>query len=484
MRTIKQLINSYCNNNGSFITVDVLLSRWRNENSLPETSFQEELLRLKNSGEVELEGNRVYLRRVWLQEEYAANRLSALLAAPPPPPIMLPSKLGVGDITLTDEQRSAVQTCLSHWQSTLQGPAGSGKTSVAQAIIQYGGAQNCLLCSPTGKAAKNLTNHTGLPAATVHRTLGVRCIDDFLDVERMDDIDLILVDEGGMLTLEMYAGLLRAASPNCRIVIMGDRNQLPAVGPGDVMSELVTMGFPTARLTQNHRQNQGSYALRKNVLGFDSILEPWYMYEDDSFRLRYSEDPDSILNHLVQEAVDRYHSGNSVQVVTFRRDDVLELNRRIQQQVNPITPCKRILAAKGFVFADNDRVVITKNDNNRGCYNGESGFIRVGNHGAYSVELDDGRCFEWSEYDIPDNILPGYAITVHRSQGSEYDSVIMYVPRCSPCLLHRNALYTGISRAKKQLLLYGDPNAVAFGLHNLPARRNSALVDKTLMLAG
>ena len=136
------------------------------------------------------------------------------------------------------------------------------------------------------------------------------------------------------------------------------------------------------------------------------------------------------------------------------------------------------LEYRGFVFADGDRVILTANDNSRGCFNGETGILHIAETGAYSVELDDGRCPEWTELDVPDHILPAYAITVHRAQGSEYDSVLLYVPRCCRCVLHRNSFYTAISRAKQRFLLYGDRNAVSFALSNPPYERHSALAEK------
>ncbi len=478
MEKLLDILNKECNNRGSYIPTEELKQKCLADNRMTEAEYQKAIRILQNAGSIKTENDRIYLARVWQQEAYAAERLNLLLAKPPLQPVELPDDIRVGDIRLTAEQREAVRTCLNHRLTLLLAPAGCGKTTVSQAIIQYAGTDRFLLCSPTGKAAKNLSDHTNLPAATVHRTLGIRRIEDFLDVEPMDDIDLILVDEATMMTVDMLAGLLRAASENCRIVLLGDQNQLPAVGPGNVVNELVALGFPVAKLAQNHRLRGNDCALRKNVLSYDALRWTANLDEDESFLCRYSDDTDALLNELVTEAVKRYRAGESVQVLTFLRHDVLEINRRIQLHLNPPVSGKMTLEYRGFVFADSDRVILTANDNSRGCFNGETDILHISETGAYSVELDDGRRPEWSELDIPDHILPAYAITVHRAQGSEYDSVLLYVPRCCRSVLHRNSFYAGISRAKQRLLLYGERNAVSFALSNPPYERHSALAEK------
>ena len=476
------IIEDHCKNNGSYVTTGELAQLWQRYSHLPCAAFTEQLRASIQAGTVRLDGGRVYLERVWLQEEAAAEHLNALLCAPPLPEPVLPDPLRVGGITLTDEQRHAVAVCLSHRLTLLLARAGSGKTTIARAIIEHAGTQNFVQCSPTGKAARNLTGHTGYPASTVHRLLDAHNLSDFLHVETMDDVELIIVDEGTMLTIDMLAGLLRAASENCRIVIIGDRNQLPAVGPGNVVNDLLELGFPCVSLTQNHRQNTGAYALRRNVAAFDNIHFHTGLATDGSFCCIYDEDEDALMNALAKEAAARYLRGDDVQVLALRRKDTLELNRRIQQAVNPLTSAKRTVTTKQFVFRDCDRVVLTANDNSRGCCNGEVGVLRIHDDESFSVELEDGRCPTWPSLTVPDMLLPAYAITIHRAQGSEYDAVLMYIPRCSRRLLHRNSLYTGISRAKEQLVLYANPRAVSFGLQNQPPERKSALVAKTRLL--
>ena len=482
MKNIAQTLEDLCKNHGSYVPIHELERSWHKRTpSDPELFARDLRFRAAQEG-LHLENDHVYLERVWQEEKYAAEQLSSFLTAPPLRQVELPATLRVGNLLLTREQHDAVAACLSNRLTLLLAKAGCGKTTVAQAIIENAGTENYLLCSPTGKAAQNLSDHTGFPAATVHRSLGVRSLPDFMTVERMEDIDLIIIDEGTMLTLDMLAGILRAAPEHCRIVIIGDRNQLPAVGPGDVINDLVDLGFPCAYLTENHRQSEESEALRHNVLLFDTIYWRSALRTDSSFYTHYAEDESFLMRSLVADAAGRFLLGERCPVLTLRRDDALEINHRIQGIVNPPWAGKPLLRSKQFTFVDGDRVMIVENDNSRCCYNGEVGTLHVQPDGGYSVRLDSGRTHEWPLYQVPNNILPAYAITIHRSQGSEYESVLMYIPRCSSCLLNRNSLYTGISRARNELVLYANPRAMDFGLHALPPVRRSALVEKTRAL--
>ena len=320
-------------------------------------------------------------------------------------------------------------------------------------------------------------------SSTVHRALGAKNDDDFLQVERLDGVNTIVVDESSMLTIHMLGGILRAAPDNCRIILMGDPRQLPAVGAGNVVEDLISLGIPIASLSQNHRLSTNAVALRCNVMEYDRISDITGIEEDDSFQCRYSEDPDKLMNALVREAAERYLAYEPVQILTIRRNDALELSRRMQEIVNPLTSNKHKLKTSKFVFADLDPVMIVKNDYGRGCFNGEQGVIHIEKDDAYCIELDDGRCVEWSDLDNREELVPAYAITIHKSQGSEFDTALMYVPWCCESILHRSTFYTGISRAKRQLLLFGNRGAVSSALHTLPPVRNTALVEKVRMCA-
>lgn len=477
MNEIIEIINEYCNNNGSFILFDKLKERWMERNPSREGDFREMILALLSEELIHMEFDRVYLERVWRQENFTAEKLYVFQQTRSTDSPKIPEEISVGDIVLFNEQREAVISCLKNRLTLLLAPAGSGKTTIAQAILQYSGAMNPLLCSPTGKAAMLLGNRTNRPAGTVHRVLGTRKIEDFLEVDQMQKIDLIIVDEATMLTIDMLAGVLRAASDGCRIVLMGDPNQLPAIGPGNVVNDLTAMRFSCVYLTSNHRISGKGVALKENVIGYNNICLPWQLSEDESFRRFHSEDEMRLMEMVAQEAVSRYRQGESVKVLALRNADVMEINRRIQRQINqPLGGA--ILHSRHFDYMEGDRVIIVENDYQQGCFNGESGILHLEGNGFYSVELDDGRCPTWSELIAPTKILPAYAITVHRSQGSEYDTVLIYAPRCSGCILHRNSFYTGISRAKKQLLLFADPAAVGFALRTPLTKRNSALVEK------
>ena len=458
-----------------------------NEHPSEDGAFHELMLALLCTQEIHMEFDRVYLERVWRQENYTAERLLAILRVPPLDPPDLPAIMQVGTVTLSPEQYDAVAACLKYRLSLLTAPAGSGKTTIAQAVLRYSGAKNPLLCSPTGKAAKLLGSRTNHSSGTIHRMLGIRKVDDFLEPEPMDDVDLILVDEASMLTIDMMAGILRIAPEDCRIVLIGDRNQLQAIGPGDVMNDLIALGIPRSQLTANYRISAGADALGSNVVHYDDIALSWQLAEDESFVRHYSDDESRLIDMVAREAAFRYRRGESVQVLALRNADVLEINRRIQRQVNPVHG-KSTLNTSSFQFVDGDRVIIIENDYLQGCFNGEAGVLHIEDDGSYYVELEDGRCPGWSELEAPSKILPAYAITVHRSQGSEYDTVLFYVPRCSGCILHRNSFYTGISRAKQRLVLYADPAAVGFALRTLPPKRDSSLLERvharSLLLAG
>ena len=368
--------------------------------------------------------------------------------------------------------------------SLLLAGGGCGKTTLIRAIADHAQARHILLCSPTGKASRILCKRTGIPTATVHRALGIMQESDFLEVTPRADVDLIIVDEASMLTLDMFAGLLRAAPEDCRIVLVGDPHQLLSVGAGNVVNDLARLDIPCAKLTKNHRLDQSAAALYRNVTGFRDIRRLSDLHWSDSFTLCPYADDRVTMDTLTHHASARYLAGVDLQVIAARNADVDELNLRIQSMVNPPRKGKAYIPHDGLCFTDGDRVILLQNDQRRDCQNGDTGVLHIFD-GGFFVDLGDGRKPSW----IGEDALRGlsslrlaYAITVHRAQGSEYDHVMLYVTRNTGPMFHRNLFYTAISRARKSVSIYGDPAAIDIALATEPKQRRSLLPERVLRM--
>ena len=462
----------------------------RDNRYLTYSAFREDLHYLLKEKYLYLEGRRLYTTLLWRYEQSAAKNLTHILKAPFLCKAQLPEKLEVNDVQLTEEQRSAVELALSNRLSLILGGAGSGKTTLVRAIMDRRPSQHgWVLCAPTGKAARNLTDRTGFQARTVHSALGMRPDEDFLSPIAWAHTDLVIVDEASMMTIEMLAGMLCRAPDYCRIVLLGDPNQLLSVGAGNVIPDLLELGVPSCRLECSHRQSEASAGLTRNVTQFPKLLRAADLSFDDSFQMRLLPDPD-IQGAVCEEAAKRYLAGESVQLLspfnTATELSVAALNRVLQPRVNPhAEDTPHVAMKKGPAFWNGDRVMITKNDRDRGCYNGDIGrlfvYPRSDESPRYSVLLSDGRFPTWETSDGLRHLTLAYAITVHKSQGSEYDTVLMPVARKFSSMMIRNLLYTAISRAKKQVILFGELETLDTAMQCVPRKRRSMLVPKTRM---
>lgn len=453
------------------------LCRFR-RHELSRDGFRAELMSLVQSGKLRLEGRRVYLSHIWACEEQASKCLYVLLADNDLDPLCLP--VTSEDVILCAEQRRAVETAISHRLSMILGGAGTGKTSIIRAVYDLSDAADILLCAPTGKAARNLTQRTGLPAGTVHKLLGIHSGMSFLDAAQLN-AGLVIVDEASMLSLDMLAGLLSAIPENGSLVLLGDPNQLLAVGAGNILLELLTLGVPCVRLRENHRQSETKTALYQNVVNFDHIRSLDDLMCDEHFSILSSPNASTALDAVADEAARRILAGESCQVLASTNEDVTRLNELIQARVNSAFG-KPYIRWQDKRFMDGDRVMICRNDPCRGICNGDVGSFRIHASNSISVSMPGNRTAHWSSEELSkclSSLRPAYAVTAHKAQGNEYDTVLLYARGT----LNRNLFYTSISRARKNVIIYGRGSEIDRALRTAPRERCTMLAQKTRMLS-
>ena len=453
--------------------------------------FERDYTFLLQNGKLHCEGRHLYLSGTWALEEDAAKRLAEVLANNDLTPPTIPEKLTVKDMTLLPEQRDAVAMALSHRLSIILGGAGCGKTTLISAIAQHG-KRSVLACAPTGKAAQNLRERTNLAARTVHSALGkgYEKDDEPLPPVKWPYIETVIIDEASMLSLALLDGILSKVPETCSVVLVGDPKQLLSVGSGNVIPDLLELGIPSVWLRTNHRQAEGATGLLHNVVEFERIQGLEQLTVDDSFILEPVDEQHRAVTAVAAQAVQMLGEERNFQVLASRNFTVDELNRRIQQMWNPKRDGMQTITYKDSVFRNGDRVIITKNDSQRRCWNGDIGtlVITVGDETTedpreyqYGVILDEYRFPKWSGICDLENLKLAYAITIHKAQGSEFDYVLLPLTMDSGRMLYRNLLYTAASRARRRVTIYGSRNAVDVALHSFPPHRRSMLVSKTRM---
>ena len=386
-------------------------------------------------------------------------------------------------IIFDDQQRLAVLEAARSGLLILTGGPGTGKTTTINAIIRYFERQGAeiLLAAPTGRAAKRMTEATGHEARTIHRLLEISGMPadeedrkpgtltgmHFARNEEMPlEADCVIIDEVSMVDIYLMNSLLKAVSPGTHLILVGDSNQLPSVGPGNVLRDLISSGcFNVVRLNRIYRQAAES----------DIVVNAHRMIDGDpidlskrsrDFLFIRQEDPDGVLQimlSLVRDKLPKYVDApvNELQIMTPMRKGVLgveNLNRFLQGVMNPPAPGKPEKELNGILFRVGDKVMQIKNDYHRGVYNGDIGILTMINSFAetLTVIFDDDREVEYS-YGDTEELELAYAITIHKSQGSEYPAVVIPVWPGPRMLLTRNLIYTAVTRARSCVAMVGAP---------------------------
>ncbi len=390
-------------------------------------------------------------------------------------------------IRLSAQQREAVQTALTHKVTVLTGGPGTGKTVTVRTIIGALEMLRCsyALCAPTGRAAKRLAEAAERPAQTIHRMLKYTPAEGFrFNAENPLDVDCLIVDEASMLDLLLTNHLLKAVDPAAHVLFVGDVDQLPSVGAGDVLRDIIASGrAAVVRLTTIFRQAAES-GIVVNAHRINRGEMP-LLNEFGDFYFFSVEDPQQgadLLVEIVKERIPRKFKLdplNDVQVLApmYRGEcGVANLNARLQEALNPPSPHAAERRLAGRAFRVGDKVMQTRNNYARDVYNGDIGFVTAIDAEEQTLTVTiDGRpvSYDWSE---ADELVHAFAVSVHKSQGSEYPAVVMPVLMQHYLMLERNLLYTAVTRARRLVVLVGTRRAIAIAVRNNPVReRRSGL---------
>ena len=448
-----------------------------------------------------------YLRRLWEAEASAHVRLEALLSAAPDKSEQ--AERVIGDIektlqvTYAEHQRDAVRLAAREGVLILTGGPGTGKTTTVRGIVALFERMglDISLAAPTGRAAQRLGEVTGREAQTIHRLLGTTWNEEsgksaFTKNEKDPlNADAVIIDEMSMVDLPLFSALLRALRPGTRLVLVGDADQLPSVGAGNVFSDLIRSGrVQTVFLREIFRQAQQS-AIIRNAHAVNTGQPPRLRNDQEDFFFLGRSDLEHTAATIVELCQTRLPQNmgippEQIQVLTPTRKGLCgtaELNRRLQEALNPKSRKKRELRWGNLLFREGDRVMQTKNNYEAvwvkpdksvgtGVFNGDVGVIAEIDPSGQSMLIDfDGRAAPFSA-DMLNELELAYAMTVHKSQGSEYKAVILAAVPAARSLMARGVLYTALTRARELMILVGDAYSVrAMASNDWQQRRYSGL---------
>ena len=425
------------------------------------------------------------------------------------------------NIELSEEQLEAIRAINDHNVCVITGGPGTGKTTIIRTIIDLykHNEMKPVLCAPTGRAAKRMTETTGEEAKTLHRVLEIGSIvsDDTQNINTdfqvaPIDADIIIVDEMSMVDVFLMNYLCKAIYNGTKLVLVGDIDQLPSVGPGNVLRDIIESDTITTItlnkifrqaakskiVVNSHRTNNGENFITKEEAKDNDYLEDFFFIdENNQSKIRYQVI--SLSGERLKKYGD-YDFFKNIQIITPTKKGDLgtkELNHLLQEAINPYSEDKKEKKFGDSIFREGDRIMQIKNnydiywekrnpiyETGSGVFNGEFGTIKQINEQEKNIKIQfDDEKVVWYQFNELEQIDLAYAITVHKAQGSEFDVVIMVVGQSAPMLLTRNLLYTGMTRAKKMLIIIGNKNTIDFMIRNADnKRRNTGLAFKMMKL--
>ncbi len=461
-----------------------------------------------------IKGSEVYDRKYYRMEENAAGMLLGLDDEFAEPVEMIDKRIRSIEtdegMELDEKQREAIRCAATHGISVLTGGPGTGKTTVIRTMIRYfeQQGQEIMLAAPTGRAAKRMSEATGRESRTIHRLLEVSVRTDEEKTDASDneagdysyfernednplDTDVLIIDEVSMVDISLLHSLLKAVSLGTRLILVGDIDQLPSVGPGQVLKDIIESEcFPVVRLETIFRQAAESDIIKNahHIRRGESMTID--NKSKDFFFMKRHDDKEltDVVKDLVAKKLPKYVGVEpfDIQVLTPTRKGVLgvdRLNRVLQESLNPARPGKPEQGFGERVFREGDKVMQTRNnyqieweirgkygiavESGEGIFNGDMGVIRSIDtyESIMEIEFDEGRIVRYP-FKIADELELAYAVTVHKSQGSQYPAVVIPLLQIPRLLMNRNVIYTAVTRAESCVVLVGDERVLSDMVRN------------------
>ncbi len=393
-------------------------------------------------------------------------------------------------IQMHETQKKAVQLAVNSGVCVITGGPGTGKTTIVKCILQIlkNRRYNVKLLAPTGRASKRLSESTNEDASTIHRALVVDFKNPGMFLYNNGNrlpFDVVIVDEVSMVDVQLMFYLVRALKMGTKLILVGDKDQLPSVGAGNVLADILQSGvIPYENLTHIYRQSENSLIVT-NAHEINTGNMPILDNKSEDFFFEYQTDSSIILDNIIDLQTTRIPKflgveSSKIQVLAPMKAGICgveNLNKCLQEKLNPLTKFKNEIVKDKVTYRENDRVMqitnnyertwIKESESGQGVFNGDIGIIESIHisTGVTKVVFEDGRICEYPISELNELVL-SYAITIHKSQGSEFDVVIMPMVLGAPMLFTRNLLYTGVTRAKKMVVLVGSKRAIKYMVNN------------------
>ena len=444
-----------------------------------------ELIKLNKIGRIIIKDNRYYLKELYDAELYIKDRLCFLNDMSKRELPKLEEKLESlekkNNIKYDDMQKKAIIKAINNNLTIITGGPGTGKTTIIKAIVSLlkdtckVKLEDIALLAPTGRASKKMMESTGVSASTIHKYLGWDKERNMfrVDAYHPNQEDYIIVDETSMIDTVLMSSLLKGIKRDAKLILVGDYFQLPSVSQGQVLKDLIESEMlDVIKLNRLYRQNEDSYIINLAYEIKDKDLNEYFTNKKDDYNFIICDNDVVInnINEIVNKAISRGYDDKTIQVLApmYKSINGIDnLNKSLQEIFNPSSPEKNEIIMSEVIYREGDKVLQLVNDPDNNVFNGDIGYIvSINNRKTTEVIIDyDGNYVTYPR-DKFNNFRHGYAISIHKAQGSEFNMVIIPFVNSFKRMLYNKLVYTAVTRAKNKLILVGDPNSFIYGVKN------------------